>query len=75
MSQLDESVACLAPQLFQSRDAVIEIPPWPGLEPIKNKGREKGNLTVAVSNLPTGAVTVFDAPYTLRVTNTGNGRK
>jgi len=39
------------------------------------KGREKGNLTVAVSNLPDGTVTVFDAPYVLRVNNTGNGGK
>ena len=37
------------------------------------KGREKGDLTVAISNLPTGALTVFDAPYVFRVTNTGNG--
>ena len=39
------------------------------------KGREKGNLTIAVSNLPDGAVTVFDAPYILRVENTGKGGK
>jgi len=39
------------------------------------KGREKGNLTIAVSNLPDGAVTVFDAPYVLRVANTGKGGK
>jgi hypothetical protein len=36
------------------------------------KGRDKGKLTVTVSNMPTGQLTVFDAPYVLRVDNTGN---
>ena len=39
------------------------------------KGREKGKLTVTVSNMPTGQLTVFDAPYVLRVENTGSGSK
>ncbi|HSC92267.1 MAG TPA: hypothetical protein VLB86_11485, partial [Gaiellaceae bacterium] len=37
------------------------------------KGRDKGKLTVTVSNMPTGQLTVFDAPYVLRVGNTGSG--
>jgi Immune inhibitor A peptidase M6 len=39
------------------------------------KGRDKGRLTVTVSNMPTGQLTVFDAPYVLRVENTGSGSK
>ena len=39
------------------------------------KGRDKGKLTVTVSNMPTGQLTVFDAPYVLRVENTGSGSK
>ena len=39
------------------------------------KGRAKGDLTVAISNLASGAVTVFDAPYLFRIENTGSGAK
>jgi hypothetical protein len=35
-------------------------------------GPGKKTLTVAISNLPNGLINFLDAPYTLRVTNTGN---
>jgi hypothetical protein len=32
-------------------------------------------IVVAISNMPTGAMTFFDAPYTFRLSNTGSGSK
>lgn len=38
-------------------------------------GAGQKTLTVAISNLPNGLINFLDAPYTLRVTNTGNKTK
>jgi hypothetical protein len=38
-------------------------------------GGKSRPIVVAISNLPTGALTYFDAPYTFRVSNTGSGAK
>jgi hypothetical protein len=36
-------------------------------------GGKSQPIVVAISNLPTGELTYFDAPYTFRVSNTGSG--
>jgi hypothetical protein len=38
-------------------------------------GPGKQTLTVAISNMPTGLINFLDAPYSFRVTNTGNKAK
>lgn len=45
-----------------------------GLDTKCANGRDQDMATI-VSNLPTGDLTFLDADYTLRVTNTGNGKK
>ena len=39
------------------------------------KAGAKASVTVAISNLPTGLLSVFDQPYVFRVSNTGSGSK